>query len=84
MQRKRGNVDMLRVNANEVCEMPSQSLKQELTNMIQNLPDDCTIEDVQYRLHLINKVRRGEERLESEGGISQEEAEKRLSKWITK
>lgn len=64
--------------------MPSQSLKQELTNMVQNLPDDCTIEDVQYRLHLINKVRRGEERLESEGGISQEEAEKRLSKWITK
>jgi hypothetical protein len=68
----------------EVQVMQIQTLKQELANMIQNLPDDCTIEDVQYRLHLINKVRRGEERLKAEGGISQKAAEERLSKWITR
>lgn len=75
---------MLNVSANEVLAMQTQTLKQELANMVQNLPEDCTIEDVQYRLHLINKIRRGEERLANEGGISQEEAEKRLSKWIIK
>lgn len=64
--------------------MQTQTLKQELADMVQNLPEDCTIEDVQYRLHLINKIRRGEERLAKEGGVSQEEAEKRLSKWIIK
>lgn len=64
--------------------MQTQSLKEELTHMVQSLPDDCTIEDVQYRLFVINKVRRGEERLANEGGVSQEEAEKRLSKWIIK
>lgn len=75
---------MLNVSANEVLAMQTQTLKQELANMVQNLPEDCTIEDVQYRLHLINKIRRGEERLANEGGVSQKEAEKRLSKWIIK
>lgn len=64
--------------------MQMQTLKQELADLIQNLPDDCTIEDVQYRLYVLSKIRRGEERLANEGGISQEEAEKRLSKWIIK
>lgn len=75
---------MLNVSANEVLAIQTQTLKQELANMIQNLPEDCTIEDVQYRLHLINKIRRGEERLAKEGGISQEEAKKRLNKWTIK
>lgn len=44
--------------------------------MVQNLPDDCTVEDVQYRLYAINKIRRGEERLDEDGGVSQKEAEK--------
>ena len=64
--------------------MQAHTLKEELTEMIHNLPDDCTIDDVQYRMYMINKIRRGEERLEKEGGISQEDAEKRLSKSITK
>lgn len=75
---------MLSINVNEVCIMQTQTLKQELADMVQNLPDDCTIEDVQYRLYVINKIRRGEERLIHEGRVSQEEAEKRLSKWIIK
>ena len=75
---------MLSLNINEVCTMQTHSLKQELANMVQSLPEDCTIEDVHYRLYVINKIRRGEERLANEGGVSQEEAEKRLSKWIIK
>ena len=51
---------------------------------MQTLPDDCTIEDIQYRLYMINKIHQSEERLEREGGVNQEEAEKRLSKWIIK
>lgn len=50
--------------------------------LVQNLQKDCSIEDVQYGMFVINKVCRGEERLAAEGGVSQEEAEKRLSKWI--
>ena len=61
-----------------------QTAKQEVQDMLQNLPDSCSFEDIQYHLYVLEKVRRGEERLEGEGGISQSEAEKRLSKWIIK
>lgn len=77
-------VDRHNASADEVLAMQTQTLKQKLANMFRNLPEDCTTEDVQYRFHLINKIRRGEERLANEGGISQEEAEKRLSKWVLK
>jgi len=78
-------VDMLALKVTEVFMMQTQSLKDELANMVQSLPEDCTIEDVQYRLYVINKVRRGEERLAKEGGISQEEMKKRLSsRWAIK
>ena len=61
-----------------------QTAKQEVQEMLKNLPDNCNFEDIQYHLYVLEKVRRGEERLESEGGISQTEAEKRLSQWIIK
>ena len=58
--------------------------KDEVRRLLQKLPEDCTIEDVQYHLYVLEKVRRGEERAESEGTLSQGEVEKRMSKWVIK
>ena len=57
--------------------------KSEMQSLLQKLPDDCTFEDVQYHLYVIEKVRKGIERAESEGVVSQEDVETRLSKWAT-
>jgi len=35
--------------------------KDEVRRLLQKLPEDCTIEDVQYHLYVLEKVRRGEE-----------------------
>ena len=59
-----------------------QTAKQEVQDMLHNLPDSCSFEDIQYHLYVLEKVHRGEERLKTEGGISQSEAERRLNKWI--
>ena len=40
------------------------------------------LEDIQYRLYVLEKVKRGLERAESEGTLSHEEAKARLSKWL--
>lgn len=48
--------------------------------MLDQLPDGSSYEDIEYHLYVLEKVRSGEQRLEAEGGISQEEAEKHLSK----
>jgi hypothetical protein len=45
--------------------------------LIDELPDDCTFEDVQYRLYVAAKIKRGIERAGSEDNISQAEMEKR-------
>jgi hypothetical protein len=41
-------------------------------------------EDTQYHLYVLEKVRRGVQSLEIDGGVSQADAEKRLRQWIIK
>ena len=56
----------------------------EVQSLLNKLPDDCTYEDIQYHLYVIEKVHRGIQRAEIEGAISQEEVEKRFGRWTTK
>jgi hypothetical protein len=58
--------------------------KEEVEALLKKLPDNCSLEDIQYHLYVIEKIRRGIERAEKQGTIPQAEAEKRLSKWTMK
>ena len=58
--------------------------KEKVQSLLNQLPDDCSIEDIQYHLYVIEKVSRGLKAADIEGGIIQEEAEERLSKWLIK
>jgi hypothetical protein len=58
------------------------SAKTEVTSMIEGLPEDASLEDIQYHLYVLEKVKRGLERAESEGVISHENAKARLGKWL--
>lgn len=58
------------------------SPKVEVKSMIEGLSEDASLEDIQYHLYVLEKVKRGLERAESEGAISHEEAKARLSKWL--
>ena len=55
--------------------------KQEVESLLAKLPDDCSLEDIQYHLYVIEEVRLGLDRADKEGAISQDEAERRLDKW---
>jgi hypothetical protein len=59
-------------------------LKDEVGELLKKLPDDCTLEDIQYHLYVLEKVRRGIERAEIEGSLSQQQAEQRLGRWLSK
>ena len=56
--------------------------KAEAKSMIDGLPDDASLEDIQYHLYVLEKVKRGIERAEAEGAVSHQEAKARLSKWL--
>ncbi|HZQ17857.1 MAG TPA: hypothetical protein VFA90_03975 [Terriglobales bacterium] len=57
--------------------------KQDVQKLLQKLPEDCSVEDVQYHLYVLDKVRRGLEDARTNGVLSQQEVEDRLSKWLT-
>ena len=58
--------------------------KEEVRELLDNLPDDCSLEDVQYHLYVVEKIHRGIERAEKEGVLSQDEVERKLNKWTSK
>lgn len=58
--------------------------KLEAENILKQLPDDTTFEDIQYHLFVAEKLQRSRQQIK-EGKIhSQAEVEKRLEKWIIK
>jgi hypothetical protein len=57
-------------------------IKEEVTALLNRLPNDASIEDVQYHLYVIDKVRKGLESAENDGGLTQEQVEARMSKWL--
>ncbi len=50
--------------------------------ILKKLPDNCTIEDIQYELYVVEKIRKGLERAETEETIPHEDVEKRFKKWL--
>ena len=60
------------------------TVKEEVKAILDKLPDDCTIEDIQYHLYVVEKINRGISRAEKEGAQSQNEVERKFRKWITK
>ena len=48
--------------------------KSEVASMLETLPEDSSLEDIQYHLYVLEKVKRGVERAESEGTLSLTEA----------
>jgi hypothetical protein len=54
--------------------------KDEVESFLRKLPDDCTPEDIQYHLYVVEKIRRGIESADTQGPLTQEEVERRLNK----
>lgn len=61
-----------------------QTAIQDVEQLLSQLPKDSTLEDIQYHLYVMNKVRKGIAIAEEQGAIPQEEAEERLNKWLIK
>lgn len=53
--------------------------KDEVKALLDKLPNDCTFEDVQYHLYVVEKIHRGIERAKSEGALTQDEVERKLA-----
>jgi hypothetical protein len=59
------------------------TVKQDVELLLQRLPDNSSVEDIQYHLYVLDKVRRGLEDASVNGTLSQAEVEARFSQWLT-
>ncbi len=58
-----------------------QTLKQEAINAISTLPDDASIDDIMYRLYVIDKVSRSKEEVKKGKTITVDELRREIQSW---
>lgn len=56
--------------------------KHDVELLLSKLPDDCSLEDIQYHLYVLEKVRGGLEDARRHGTIPQEDVEAKLRRWL--
>ncbi len=59
-----------------------QTAKQDVKALLEHLPDDSTIEDIQYHLYVLEKIRRGRDDIQNGRSLTHEQAKERLKKWL--
>ena len=60
---------------------PCNSLKQEALEAIGKLPDDVDMDEIMYRLYVLDKVRKGREDVEAGRTIAHEDLLRELEQW---
>jgi hypothetical protein len=59
-----------------------QTAKKEINKLLRRLPEDCSMEDIQYHIYVLQKIERGLQQADEGKVISKESLEKRMIKWL--
>jgi predicted transcriptional regulator len=58
--------------------------KEEVRRLLDELPEDVSLEEIQYQLYVRQKIEQGLRDVREGKVLSQEEVEKRMSGWLGK
>jgi len=58
-----------------------KSLKDEVLKAIASLPDDVPIDEIMYRIYVIDKIRKGQKDVREGRVLSTDELKKEIEKW---
>ena len=61
-----------------------KTAKDEVRELLDNLPDDASLEDIQYHLYVRQKIQRGLAAAEQGQTIPHDEVVRRMSRWLEK
>mgnify|MGYP001614076024 CR=1 FL=1 len=61
-----------------------KTAKEDVHELLDNLPEDASFDDIQYHIYVRQKVRKGLEAAEQGKVFSREEAERRMARWTEK
>lgn len=57
------------------------SIKESSIEMIKNLPENCTLEDIQYELYVKQKIENGMEDIRNNNVLSETEMDNEIRSW---
>jgi predicted transcriptional regulator len=58
--------------------------KQEVQKVLDTLPEETSLEDIQYHLYVLQRVERGRQDIKAGRVIPQDEVERRMARWLDK
>ena len=58
------------------------TVMRDIKTLINHLPEDSSIEDVQYNLYVLEKIRRGRKDISDGKHYTTEQARERLRRWL--
>ena len=61
--------------------MQAQTLKQEALESLQRLPDNADIDEIMYRLYVVNKIRKSRAAIEHGDVISHGDLKREIEQW---
>ncbi len=61
-----------------------KTAKEEVLELLDQLPEDATLEDIQYHIYVRQKIQKGLAAAHAGQVISQEEAGNRMARWLEK
>ena len=59
-----------------------QTAKDSVRDLLEELPDETTFEEIQYHIYVRQKIERGLQDVKEGRVLSQKEVERRMSKWL--
>ncbi|MDQ1273667.1 MAG: hypothetical protein QG591_2297 [Planctomycetota bacterium] len=61
-----------------------QTAKKEVSELLNRLPQDCSLENIQYHLYVLQKIERGLKDAEEGRVYTKAEVEEIMAKWLAK
>jgi predicted transcriptional regulator len=56
--------------------------KEEIMRLLERLPEDASLEDIQYHIYVRQKIDHGLQDVEAGRTLSEEEFDQRMAKWL--
>jgi predicted transcriptional regulator len=62
--------------------MSAAKAKEGVLHILESLPEDASLEDIQYHIYVRQKIDHGLEDVEAGRTLSEEELDQRMAKWL--
>jgi predicted transcriptional regulator len=58
--------------------------KAEVQRILESVPDDASFEEIQYRIYVCQRIKRGLKDIEKGRLLTQKEVERRMARWVAR